>query len=495
VRTYILKRLLLMIPTLIGITLLTYLIVRLAPGDAIEALIRNQSGNIDPRAMKESADLMRERLGLKDYNLWGRSSDEVVTEIDKLESGTDAERTAAAARLKTLTGVDVNASYDVWKAWREWRVASWGPDAREEAAGRTLAMTGVDVREIPEWTDWADAGAAAALAWSERLRPQVNDLLRPRPETREAAAKELTRETGLDFSRNSFAWKAWWVRNQSTYEKSLIDPAEKFLSAVAGYGLWVSHLCVGDFGESAKFTTSSGSRSPLKLIIERIPVTATLNLISEALVFLIAIPVGLMAARHQGKWLDRLPSFVMLVLWSIPYILAGTLMIGYLCRGGSGLKLFPIAGLHSFEREGSYIVDLLWHATLPVVCLTYGGFAYLAKMGRASLLENLRADYVRTARAKGLPERRVIYHHALRNSLLPMITVMVLMIPGLIGGSVVVEKIFSIQGTGILLVDAATAFDLSVIMADTLLYGMLTLVFLLIGDILYAVADPRVRYD
>jgi peptide/nickel transport system permease protein len=125
----------------------------------------------------------------------------------------------------------------------------------------------------------------------------------------------------------------------------------------------------------------------------------------------------------------------------------------------------------------------------------YGGLAYLAKMGRASLLENLRADYVRTARAKGLPERRVVYHHALRNSLLPMITTMVLTLPGLIGGSVIVETIFSIQGTGILLVGASQSMDLALIMAETLLYGVLVLVFLLIGDICYAWADPRVRYE
>jgi peptide/nickel transport system permease protein len=190
---------------------------------------------------------------------------------------------------------------------------------------------------------------------------------------------------------------------------------------------------------------------------------------------------------------------VLLALYSVPTILAGTLLLGFLGVGGDGVEWFPIAGLHSPGYEDftfvRYWADLLMHAALPVFCLVYGGLAYLSKLGRASLLENLRADYVRTARAKGLPESRVVYHHALRNSLLPMITSMVLMLPGLIGGSVVVEKLFSIQGTGLLLVDAAQSYDLQLIMAETLLYGSLTLGALLVGDVLYAWADPRIRYD
>ena len=369
-KTYILKRLLLMIPTLIGVTMVVFFIVRLAPGDPIEAMIRNQSGNIDPKAMKESADKIRERLGLIEYHFL--------------------------------------------------RDPLFGPEK----------------------------------SWAEK-------------------------PTG--------AW--FWC----------VDAADKVASAAVGYWNWGRRLVVGDFGESIKFRTSEGSRNPLLLLKERIPVTATLNIIAEVLIFVIAMPVGFAAARYQGRWFDRASSFVLLALYSIPVILAGTVLIGYLGKGGSGWPLFPVANLHSFGYEkfgwGGYIADLLWHTALPVICLVYGAFAYLAKMGRASLLENLRADYVRTARAKGLPEEQVIYRHALRNSLLPMITMMVLAIPSLIGGSVIVETIFSIQGTGLLLVDAAKCYDLALLMAETLLYGVMTLLFLLIGDILYAWADPRVRYE
>jgi peptide/nickel transport system permease protein len=354
VRTYILKRLILMLPTLVGITLLTYLIVRLAPGDPIEAMIRAQAGDINPQVFAKEADAMRSRLGLKDYNLWG----------------TDPDR---------------------------------------------------------------------------------------------------------------------------------IDPLEKLLNAFAGYGRWMANMARGDFGESIKFTASDGTKRPISLFLDRMPVTLTLNVIADVAVFVIAVPVGLVSARRRGGLFDRLATIILLALWSIPVILAGPVMKWYLGRGGAGWAIFPVAGLHAPDAEAlgwaAYIGDTLWHAVLPVVCLVYGGLAYLAKLGRTSLLENLRADYVRTARAKGLSEDRVVYHHALRNSLLPMITIMVLMLPGLLGGSVIVETIFSIEGMGRLLVEAARAYDLSVVMFDLLVYAALTLGFLLIADILYAWADPRVRYE
>jgi len=400
-----------MVPTLVGITLLTYAIVRLAPGDPIEAMILAQAGDIDPKVMRASAERIRERLGLKDINYWG---DDVATLLDQLETGDDA------------------------------------------AKGR--------------------------------------------------AAAELERITGKAFARDIGSWKTWWEVNRYDFEKTLIDPAEKVLNVFHGYGRWVGHILQGDFGESIKYRSSTfrtaeghGSRNPIHLFLERIPVTLTLNLIAQFFIFLIAVPVGLTAARYRGRWFDRSSTIALLGFWSVPVILSGTLMLVYLCKGGEGVAWFPLAGLHSLDAEGlgwwDYFADTFWHATLPVACMVYGGLAYLAKLGRTSLLENLQADYVRTARAKGLSERRVVYHHALRNSLLPMITAVVLMLPAMIGGSVIVESIFTIQGMGLLTVNAARAYDLSVIMTSTLMYGTLTLLALLIGDILYAWADPQVRYE
>jgi peptide/nickel transport system permease protein len=142
-----------------------------------------------------------------------------------------------------------------------------------------------------------------------------------------------------------------------------------------------------------------------------------------------------------------------------------------------------------------WLLDMVWHLVLPIVCLTYGGFAFLSKLMRASVLENLSADYARTARAKGLSERVVLMRHVLSNSLLPLITVAAGVLPGLLGGSVVVETIFSINGMGRLIIEAINMKDRELVMSETYVITLISLLCILVSDILYAVADPRVSYE
>jgi peptide/nickel transport system permease protein len=142
-----------------------------------------------------------------------------------------------------------------------------------------------------------------------------------------------------------------------------------------------------------------------------------------------------------------------------------------------------------------FLVDRAWHLVLPVICLSYGGFAGLAKLTRTAVLENLLADYARTARAKGLPENAVLWRHVFRNSLLPLITVAASLLPSLLAGSVIVESIFSIEGMGKLAVEAVQTRDRELVLSITLIGGVLTLVGYLIADLFYAIADPRVSYD
>ena len=140
-------------------------------------------------------------------------------------------------------------------------------------------------------------------------------------------------------------------------------------------------------------------------------------------------------------------------------------------------------------------LDYLWHLVLPVAAYTYGSFAYLARQMRGSMLEVIRQDYIRTARAKGLSNKMVVYKHALRNSLIPIITIIAYILPALIGGSVIVETIFTIPGVGQLAFQALTARDYPVIMAEFTLSAILTLVGLLLADILYSVVDPRIAFS
>ncbi len=142
-----------------------------------------------------------------------------------------------------------------------------------------------------------------------------------------------------------------------------------------------------------------------------------------------------------------------------------------------------------------WLVDRMWHLVLPVVCLTYGGLAYLSRLTRASMLEVIREDYVRTARAKGLSERVVIFKHAFRNALLPLITLFAFLLPSMFGGSVIIESIFSVPGMGQLGFEAVLSRDYPVIMAITAISAFLTLIGLLISDILYAALDPRIKLE
>lgn len=162
-----------------------------------------------------------------------------------------------------------------------------------------------------------------------------------------------------------------------------------------------------------------------------------------------------------------------------------------------GLFLGAVLAFHlaSGEFVRGFLLDRLWHLFLPVLCLSYGGFAFLAKLTRTSVLENLLADFTRTARAKGVPEKDVLWRHVFRNSLLPLITVSASLLPGLLGGSVIVEQIFSIEGMGKLAVEAVKGRDRELVLSITLISGLLTLIGYLIADICYAIADPRVSYD
>ena len=259
------------------------------------------------------------------------------------------------------------------------------------------------------------------------------------------------------------------------------------------YGKWLWRVVRFDFGDSIKH-----HRAVVELIKERLPITLSLNLIAFVLIYTISLPLGVFAAVRHKRFFDRASSVVLFMLWALPSMWVGQMMIGYLC-GPTFLNWFPPAGLSSNNAEQMaffpWLWDRLWHLVLPVACLTYGGFAYLTKQVRAGMLDNLRADYVRTARAKGLAERVVIFRHAFRNSVIPVITIMATILPAMLGGSVIIERIFSIPGMGLLAFEAVTTRDYNVVMAVATIGGMMNLVGLLLGDIAYAIADPRISFE
>jgi peptide/nickel transport system permease protein len=259
------------------------------------------------------------------------------------------------------------------------------------------------------------------------------------------------------------------------------------------YLLWVKRVLTFDFGTSYK-----DHRKVWDKIAERLPVTLQINIISILLVYLIAIPCGIYSATHSGSWQDRVLTVFFFVLYSLPSFWVAVLLIMFL-GGGDFWDVFPVYGISALGAESwsfsKWFLDRLWHLVLPVACLTYGGLAYLSRLARSGILEVIREDYIRTARAKGLKERVVIYKHALRNALLPIVTLLAFLLPGMFGGSVIIESIFSIPGMGQLSFEAVLSRDYPVIMAIVTISAMLTLVGLLLSDILYAALDPRIKLE
>jgi len=257
------------------------------------------------------------------------------------------------------------------------------------------------------------------------------------------------------------------------------------------YGIWLSNLVRLDLGKSFIGWEPIGDK-----ILRRLPITITLNIIALLIVYIVAIPLGVFAAVKQNSIADRLITLVLFVLYSMPVIWVGTMAVIYL---GGHLQWFPIGGLNSANQAQmgwvAWLADRGWHMVLPVACLSYAGFASLSRYMRSSMLEVIRQDYIRTARAKGLHEKTVILKHALRNSLIPIVTISVMSLPGLLAGSVIVEKIFNINGMGLMMWEAVFKRDYFTVMAVTTISATLVLLALVLVDILYAVVDPRISYD
>jgi peptide/nickel transport system permease protein len=255
------------------------------------------------------------------------------------------------------------------------------------------------------------------------------------------------------------------------------------------YFLWLKRLFTGTL-----YSFKDG-RPVLEKIGERIWNTLLLNGIAILIIFSLAIPLGVFSARRQYTLMDYLGTFGAYLGISIPsFWLAYLLILATVELFG-----YPVLGMRSFVTEDfttvEIIMDRIWHLILPSVILAIGGVAALSRYTRSSMLEVIRQDYIRTAKAKGLPDDTVYYKHALRNALLPIVTLFGFLIPGLIGGSIIMETIFAWPGIGRLAYQAVLARDYPVVMTINTITAVLVLLGNFFADILYGIADPRIRYQ
>ena len=426
--TYLLRRLLLIVPTLVGMAAIVFAVVSMAPG-GIEATVMPRDAQLKPEERQALQKYLNKRYGLESpkYVQFGRW----LNKISPLGFATYSDedpRVIEADRKENALEAPLKAKLNVIYA--------------EQAKLLLTTKAGV------ERSDELDRQIRELRAEQRAIdvRPDAGDAIFTRPRTK-------------------------WP----------------------------------DLGESFVRRTRA-----IDLVAERLPVSLSLQIVSLPVSYALAVWLGVQQAKRRGKAFDVGMSGVTLMLWCVPVIWLTVLLLGFFASEKYPvLRWFPATGLNQINEtvmsflpswgqgdfKQGWLLDRVYHMILPTVCLTYANFAFLSRLARGSLLDNLNADYVRTARAKGLPPGVVLYRHAFRTSLIPLITVLVNILPGLIAGSVVVETAFGIQGMGSLFVDAARQRDFELLLSITVVIGLLQLTAYLLADIGYALADPRVSFE
>lgn len=258
---------------------------------------------------------------------------------------------------------------------------------------------------------------------------------------------------------------------------------------IPAYFDWVGNLFRGDMGDSFK-----RHQKVATVIGQRIGPTLLLSVTALIITYSLAVPMGLFSVVRRGQTEERILSVILYMLYSLPsFVVAILLLIAFYEHLGwlpPGLKSHDYAILSPAGK----VLDIAKHMILPVICYTYGTLASLSRFVKSNMEEVIRQDYIRTARAKGVSPRNVVLHHAFRNTLIPFVTMIGLTLPGLLGGSIILEQIFDWPGMGQLFYSSIIDRDYPVIMGMILMYSVLTLAGQLLADILYAVVDPRVTY-
>jgi len=458
--TYILRRLLLMLPTLLGITLVVFVVMASAPGGiSAQSLIEGQ--NLEPQAKKALEDYYNRRYGLDlpapvQYLRW-------LNNVSPIGFTLDAEHHIDGFSL--VKGSDLGTSF------------LYGRPVTDLLAERVPITLLLNILSIP--LIYAIAIGIGVHAATERGKPfDVGSGL-----FMLALWSVPTMLAGvllIGFFASDQYWH-WFPTAGLSQREALDMPFLPHWRHSADL-LW---LALGIGGGMAALMS-----------LGRLPAPR----LRAALLAPLGAGAGIwMATELPGQ--VGAPSAVF--LGAVTASLLG--VVGYTRFSGLRTTSLGVAGallggalalqFGSGDWVRGFLLDRAWHLVLPVFCLSYGGFAFLSKLTRTSVLENLMADYARTARAKGVADRDVLWRHVFRNSLLPLITVSASLLPSLLGGSVIVEHIFSIEGMGKLGVQAVQGRDRELVLSITLISGLLTLVSYLLADLCYAVADPRVSYD
>jgi peptide/nickel transport system permease protein len=469
---YILKRVLIFFPTLIAISLVTFIISINAPGDPVDTILNKKSGGESGQSAKTNVDetayiSLRHKLGLDlplfYFSITNSTSPDTLYRIPK---------------------ADVRANFEhisfIYGSWP--RVAHYYGIIKEFqqalAAQHSTPATAEILTEAKNYVS-----SLNGIYQDERITTvcQKIEFCISQSPTLQPLAANLT-------ALNN----AW---NDIIVNRSSIP---KFIPVIHWYGFsnqyhhWLIGFLKGDLGVSYQ-----DMRPVSEVVWSAVQWTMGISFASILLAYLLAVPLGVGSAIKRGSRGEKITTTGLFMLYSLPNFWIATILIIFLC-GGDWLSWFPAPGAAPIPMDAPITYKLTqgaYRLILPLFCWTYTSLAFISRQMRGGMLNVIGQDYIRTARAKGVTEKLVVWKHALRNSLLPVITLFANVFPAVISGSVVIENIFSIPGMGQISYNAFLANDYPVVFADTMFAAILTLIGTLIADIMYALVDPRISFS
>jgi peptide/nickel transport system permease protein len=488
---YALKRILTFIPMLIAISLLSFVISINAPGDPVERLSKaaGSEGSAEQQsgASKKIKQELRKKLGL-DLPIFYFS----ITDLAASDTLYKVQDKYHKANLEALTHQSGN-----WEAVSEYYLSLLDLQKAHQiidAKEIVLNDTSLSLNTVNEAANQFGFEIGSLLETSDAtLVPlkfeKMNGLLQNHIflSNLRTPLSNVTQSREILFT-NATRWKTYiptisWYGGKNQYHLWLL-----------GNGKDRKGLLRGDFGIS--YIDSQPIESK---IWQKVGISFSLSIISIFLAYLISIPIGIYSAYKKDSAADKGMSLVLFVLYSMPSFFVATLLLLQFANPDN-LSWFPVSGIQDptiFDPNWSLWMKLkhrMPFLILPIITYTYGSFAFLSRIMRVGMIDVVSQDYIRTARAKGLGEGKVILKHALRNSLLPVITVFAAIFPMAIGGSIIIEVIFSIPGMGVEVLNSILNYDYPMIITVFTLSGFLTMIGYLVADLLYAVVDPRISY-
>ncbi|PKP48377.1 MAG: hypothetical protein CVT95_04485 [Bacteroidetes bacterium HGW-Bacteroidetes-12] len=469
---YILKRVLIFLPTLVVISLLTFVISINAPGDPVESMLNQNVGGEgrsgEKLANEKTYNEKRKELGF-DLPMFYFSITN-STYPDTLHRIPKKAHRETLNRLSFEYGVweNVSAYYHALRAL-ESKIFELMPNEKNSSKIRNI-KDNINVLYI-------NYDEKKMMQTIESIEFDI---------FKDSNIKQTCENEFYDF-KNSYEHMLF---NEKTINRYI--PVFYWYGINNQYHRWISGFLVGDFGISYQDKRPVSSK-----IFDALKWSMILSVLSIFIAYIVAIPLGVKSAVDKGKTSEKVITTLLFLLYSLPNFWVATMLIQYL-GDGDGLGWFPTHGLGDLPESAPYwdrFFETAYHFILPLFCLTYASFAFISRQMRGGVLNVLEMDYIRTARAKGLKNKVVVWKHAFRNSLIPIITLFANIFPAAISGSFIIEVIFSIPGMGQLTLQAIFQRDYPIVFTVLMFSSILTLIGILVADIMYAFVDPRISFS